>query len=199
MAPPDEHRSQDARPAVEPAFAELRARLDVDLDALNQAIAGIDQAQADWKPSLSGWSVGETIHHLVLSNRTFALVARKLVQQGRREGLTARPEGRRSWPRLRSVADVAVSGPARNPERVTPTHGLPIEKLRRDLVDSHGAVEAMIPALAGLDIEALHLPHPFGFELNLFQWIDIAGAHERRHLEQIRRTLAAPGFPTRRA
>lgn len=93
---------------------------------------------------------------------------------------------------------MAVSGPVRNPERVTPAHGLPIERLRRDLVESHGAVEAVIPALAGLDLEALHLPHPLGFELNLFQWIDIAGAHERRHLAQIRRILAAPGFPPRR-
>lgn len=35
-----------------------------------------------------------------------------------------------------------------------------------------------------------------GLLLNLFQWTDIAGAHERRHLYQIETVLAAEGFPS---
>jgi hypothetical protein len=119
-----------------------------------------------------------------------------LVERGRREGLNARPEGRRSWPRLRTFADVKASGPVRNPNRVTPTHGLPVEQLRRELVESHRAVERQIPDLGGLDLAALRFPHPLGFELNVFQWADITGAHERRHLHQIETVLAAQGFPS---
>ena len=194
-----EHRKDqtggDSAEPLEPALEELRARLAADLEALAAAVGNIAQAQADWRPAPERWSVGENLHHLVLSNRTFAIVARKLIQRGRREALAPGPNSRRSWPRLRSIADATVSGPVKNPDRVTPTHGLPIEQLRQDLAASHAAVQEQVPALAGLDLDALRMPHPLGFELNLYHWVDIAGAHERRHLAQIRAIAAEPGFP----
>jgi hypothetical protein len=195
--PMDEHHGGGVGDEpLESALEDLRARLAADLEALMGAVASLGQAQADWRPAPDRWSVGEVLHHLVLSNCSFALVVRKLVDRGRREGLSARPYGRRSWPRLRVIADVQVSGPVRNPERVTPGRGLPVEQLRRELVESHRAVGLQIPELAGLDLGALRFPHPLGFELNLFQWADIAGAHERRHLHQIETVLAAEGFPS---
>lgn len=188
--------NEGSRPPLESALEDLRARIAIDLEALMAVVRTLSQTQADWRPAADRWAVGEILHHLILSNRSFALVAGKLVERGRREGLAARPDGRRSWPRLRTIADVQASGPVRNPDRVTPTHGLPIEQLRRELVESHQAVALKIPDLAGLDLAALRFPHPLGFELNLFQWADIAGAHERRHLHQIETVLAAEGFPS---
>jgi hypothetical protein len=179
-----------------PALEELRGRLAADLDALTAVVWTLNQAQADWRPAPERWSVGEVLHHLVLSNRSFARVVAKLVKHGRRLGLAAPPDARRSWPRLRAVADVEASGPVKNPDLVTPTHGLPVQQLRRDLVESHESVAVQIPDIAGLDLAALRFPHPLGFELNLFQWVDITGAHERRHLHQIERLLAADGFPS---
>jgi hypothetical protein len=139
--------------------------------------------------------VGEILHHLTLSNRVFAAVVHSLVGRGRREGLLAGADARRSWPRMRSIADPRASGPVANPERVTPSGGLPIDVLRADLTAAHARVASQIPDLAGLDLAALVAPHPLGFELNLYQWVDIAGAHERRHLVQIRDILASAGFP----
>jgi hypothetical protein len=188
--------NEGGRPPLEPALEDLQARLAIDLEALMAVVRTLSQTQADWRPAPDRWSVGEILHHLILSNRSLALVVGKLVERGRREGLAARPDGRRSWPRLRTIADVRASGPVRNPDRVTPTHGLPAEQLRRGLVESHQAVALQIPDLAGLDLAALHFPHPLGFELNLFQWTDIAGAHERRHLHQIETVLAAELFPS---
>jgi hypothetical protein len=187
--------NEGGEPRLAPALEELRARLAADLDALTAVVWTLSQTQADWKPAPERWSVGEVLHHLVLSNRSFARAVAKLVERGRREGLAAPPNARQSWPRLRSIADVNASGPVRNPERVTPTHGLPIQQLRRELVESHQAVALQIPDLAGLDLGTLRFPHPLGFELNLYQWTDIMGAHERRHLHQIETLLAAQGFP----
>jgi hypothetical protein len=180
---------------LEPALEELRARLAADLDALIAVVGPLSQAQSDWKSAPERWSTGEVLHHLILSNRSFARVVAKLVERGRRDGLDAAPGARRSWPRLRGIADVGASGPVKNPDRVTPTHGLPIQQLRRDLVESHESVAVQIPDLAGLDLGALRFPHPLGFELNLYQWTDIMGAHERRHLHQIEALLASDGFP----
>ncbi|MFI5166728.1 MAG: DinB family protein [Thermoanaerobaculales bacterium] len=187
--------SDDTAPKLEPALEELRQRLDADLAAVMAEVANLTQAQADWKPAPERWSVGEVLHHLALANRSFAFVVRKLVTRGHSEGLAAQPGARRSWPRMRSIADASLSGPVRNPDRATPRHGRPIEALRNELVASHAAVAEQLPTLAGLDLAALTLSHPLGFDLNLYQWVDIAGAHERRHLAQIRTVIAEPGFP----
>ncbi|MBZ5589097.1 MAG: DinB family protein [Acidobacteriia bacterium] len=196
MTNPDERdNGAGGKDPLEPALEELRARLAADLAAVLGAVASLSQAQADWRPAPDRWTVGEVLHHIVLSNRSFARVVGKLVEVGRREGPTVPPKGRRSWPRLRSFADASASGPVKNPDRVTPSHGLPIEQLKRDLVESHHAVVEQIPALSTLEMAELRFPHPLGFELNLYHWVDIAGAHEHRHLAQIQAVMAAPGFP----
>jgi len=186
-----EQRSSD----IEPGLAELQQRLAADIAAVLASIGTVTQAQTDWRPVEGRWSVGEVLHHLVLSNRLFALAVRTLIERGKGAGLVARAGSRRTWPRLRSIADVSTLGPVKHPDRVTPAHGLPIEALRMDLSASHGAVAEQIPELAGLDLEVLRLAHPLGFELNLFHWVDIAGAHEQRHLRQIEAIMAEPGFP----
>ena len=190
-----QHDGEAAGKPLGPEREELRGRLAVDLAAVLDAVGSLTQAQSEWRPAPDRWSVGEVLHHLAISNRGFSVVVRKLIQRGRREALNAGPASRRSWPRLRSIADAGVSGPIKNPEFATPSAGLPIDELRRNLEASHAAVEEQIPALEGLDLEALRMPHPLGFELNLYQWADIAGAHERRHLAQILATMSAPGFP----
>jgi hypothetical protein len=185
------------RPALEPALEELRRRLADDLEAVLRAVRNLDQMQADWKAAPERWSVGEILHHLALSNRAFARALHALVRRGRRERLVCPPQGRRSWPRLRSIADVRISGPVVNPPQATPTHGLSIDALRQELTDSHAAVVDRLPDLTDLDLASLRLPHPLGFNLNLYQWADIAGAHERRHLAQIEAVTTHPAFPDR--
>ena len=186
-----ERRSSD----IEAGLAELQQRLAADIAALLATVGTVTQAQADWRPVAARWSVGVVLQHLVLSNRAFALAVRTLIERGKGAGLAARAGSRRTWPRLRSITDVKTLGPVKHPDRVTPAHGLPIEELRQDLSASHGAVAEQIPQLAGLDLEALRLPHPLGFELNLFHWVDIAGAHEQRHLRQIEAIMTEPAFP----
>lgn len=182
---------------LEPALVELADRLAADRAAVLAAIDGLVQEQADWRPESGVWSVGEVLHHLILSNRGFAKQARALVERGRQENSLAKEGQRRTWPRLRSLADVAASGRLKNPEYVTPKARVPIDELRAKFAESHDAVARQVPTLSPLDYGALKARHPFGFEINLYQWIDAAGAHEQRHLRQIREVLAAPGFPSR--
>ena len=186
----------DGEERLEPALEELRGRLAADIAAVLDAVGDVTQAQSEWRPAHDRWSIGEILHHLAISNRGFAVAVHKLAKRGRRDSLAAGLGSRRSWPRMRSIADAAASGPVKNPEFATPAAGLAIGELRRDLAATHAAVANQIPALQGLDFAALRWPHPLGFELNLFQWADIAGAHERRHLAQIRAVMSEPGFPS---
>jgi len=182
-------------PAGDPAVFELTGRLAADLAALLATVAGLSQAQADWRPAEGRWSVGEILHHLCLSNSYFAASTGALIERGEREALLAGPTSRRVWPRLRLVADATASGPVAHPSAATPTHGLPLADLVAEVGEWHAAVAALLPRIVPLDLAALRAPHPLGFELNLFQWFDMMGAHERRHLLQIHAIRDAGGFP----
>jgi len=186
---------QTAAPHLDPAVAELERRLAGDLAALVDAVTGLDQRQTDWRPGPDRWSIGEVLHHLAVSNAFFAARAGRMVERGHAEGRRAPAGDRRSWPRLRLIADRKASGPVAHPAAATPTHGLPVAELRARLAASHADLVALLPRLAGLDLASITARHPLGFELNLFQWFDAAGAHERRHLVQIEEIKAAAGFP----
>lgn len=179
----------------DPAVAELERRLLEDFTALEAAFADLDQRQADWQPGPERWSVGEVLHHLTLSNRYFAARVSRLIERGRADGMIATADARRTWPRLRLIADRKASGPVENPSGSTPTANLPIAELRADLSTSHHAVAEQVSSIAWLDLGNIKANHPLGFEINLFQWFDAAGAHERRHLAQIEEVKASPGFP----
>ena len=179
----------------DPAVAELERRLSEDIAVLMAAVAGLDQGQADWRPGPERWSVGEVLHHLAISNVYFATRVARLIERGRSVADDAATDARRTWPRLRLIADRKASGPVQNPAGSTPTPGLPIGELRDALVSSHRAVTEQLPSIAGFDLAAVTARHPLGFEINLFQWFDAAGAHERRHLAQIEETKATIGFP----
>ena len=188
--------TNDDLPWSDPAVDELARRLDADLTALLAAVSGLSQTQSDWRPAPDRWSIGEVLDHLALSNRLFARVIAALVARCRSEGLSATPGGRRVWPRLRVVADAAASGPVANPARTTPAASRPIAELIAALTAAHAAIATQIKDLAGLVLAAARVRHPLGFDLNLFQWVDAAGAHERRHLGQIATIAACPDFPT---
>jgi hypothetical protein len=52
-----------------------------------------------------------------------------------------------------------------------------------------------VEQLAAYDLTHLKYPHPLLGELDMYQWILIAGGHEGRHIAQIGRIKAAAGFP----
>lgn len=179
----------------DPAVTELERRLCEDLAALEAAVTGLDQCQADWRPGPERWSVGEVLHHLAIANRYFAARIARLIERGRAGTSVATAAARRVWPRLRLIADRQASGPVRNPEGSTPSYGLPVGDVRDELRAAHREIVDQVPAVAGLDLAGITARHPLGFEINLFQWFDAVGAHERRHLAQIEEIKAAPGFP----
>jgi hypothetical protein len=52
-----------------------------------------------------------------------------------------------------------------------------------------------IEQLSPYDLTQLKYPHPFLGELDMYQWILIAGGHEGRHVAQIKRIKSEAGFP----
>lgn len=181
--------------ALSPELAELQQRLEQDLAEVLAEVAGLSAAQADWRPGPDRWSIGENLDHMTLGNRYFHGHISALVDRGRAEGLRAGPDTRRSWKRSRSLADPTVF-PVKAPENWAPRRGLPPAELTAGYEQTFRALLEVLPAADELDMGALESQHFLGFSRNLYQWLDLAGAHAQRHLVQIRAIKAAPGFPT---
>ena len=101
---------------------------DVRAEVLREA-DGLSQAQADWRPSPSDWSVGEILHHLTLAEiNTGKLTSKLLKDTGGAGRCPTRPDltafaALPPWP----------PGPREAPPVVRPDKGHPIEQLLQDM------------------------------------------------------------------
>ena len=176
-------------PAVQTVWDELQAVRGEVLDE----VLGTSQAQADWRPSTSDWSVGELIHHLTIAEIHTGKLTTKLIKEGQASGIL------RPFPQdLGAFTPLPAPppGPAEAPPVVRPEHGHPIGTLIEEMKVVRERSWQSIEKLASVDPRPLTFKH-FAFgALDLGQWWMLQARHDRIHLEQLRGVKASPGFPT---
>src|ERR1044071_7948497 len=64
--------------------------------SLLDSISGLSRAQRDYKPEGDGWSIGDIVHHLALTDEANAKLVSKMLKQARALGLPPDPEPDRS-------------------------------------------------------------------------------------------------------
>ena len=67
----------------------------------------------------------------------------------------------------------------------------PLDAAFATLDSERTALRDAIIAADGLALGTVRLPHPRFGDLDLYQWFTFLGAHEARHVEQVRETAAA--------
>jgi hypothetical protein len=155
-------------------------------------VDGLSQAQADWRPAPTEWSVGEIVDHLTLAEINTGKLTTKLTREAEGTpapfpaalaGFTPLP----SWP----------PGPAEAPPVVRPAGGKPIAELLGTMRATRARSRQSIEKLGTLDPRQLTFKHFRLGDLDLAQWWQLQAQHDSTHLEQIRAVKAAPGFPAR--
>lgn len=138
---------------------------------LLDAIGGLSEPQAAWRPADDEWSVAEVIRHALNASRDVLRVI---------EGLAGGdPEGRRTRP-----GEQPRAAPARFAE------------LRHEFV-AHSVDVAALPArLPAAPNEQLTAPHARFGELNCRAWFLFQRLHDGDHRGQIARIRATAGFPS---
>jgi hypothetical protein len=143
------------------------ARLEL-LDALD----GVTDAQADFKPSPDAWSIREVAQHILKSSRgTRGLVQRLAAGQGPGEG------DDRVFETPRETTDA------------------PIEALRDELLRdglAWAAATEQLPPRPPLEPTA---PHMMFGPLHARAWYLFERVHDVDHANQIKAVKAAPGYP----
>jgi hypothetical protein len=160
--------------------------------ALEDEVGGLSDAQLGFQPG-GGWSIGEILDHLCLSEQSITRAVSRLLQQAAGLGQIAEPG---HWDPPTSEIDRALyDRPASAPESVRPSPDRALEPLLADLAESRQRFQDVTRRADGRAVGPVTLAHFQLGQLNFYQWLAVEGAHEAKHLAAIRRIKTDPRFP----
>ena len=165
-----------------------------------QLVAGLSEAQLNWKPAPDQWSIAQCLDHLTLAEEKFEPYFTAAIARGRERwpvsgAVPYRPTRLGGW-LSRQVAPEAtrkVSAPrVFQPSEASEIH----DALDRFLKQQEGFLRFVREA-EGLDYNKTRLRSPVTplMRYSLADAFVITAVHCRRHLAQARRVREAPGFP----
>jgi hypothetical protein len=182
---------------------ELRAQLErieaIKRDA-RELVDSLDDAQLNWRPEQSRWSIAQCLQHVVISGQGYLPRLGELIEAARARSRQHRPPFRpgfvSSWfirsmeppPRFKAKTFRAMEPPPR-PER------------RDDVLQSflvfHDELAVRVRAMHDVDLNAARMRSPFfrPLQFTLGQVVELLITHARRHLWQARQVRQHPGFP----
>jgi DinB family protein len=166
-------------------------------DAIRQALVtevrGLSEAQLVFQPTPGKWSIGEILDHLSLAERSIARVASRVLQQAAGRGLIGEPGSMEPPPY--QIDRGTFDAPAAAPESVLPSLGRPLERLLASLEESRERLLEVSSRADGRVVGNVTVRHFQLGELHFYQWLLLEGAHESKHLAQIRQIKLQSKFP----
>jgi len=173
----------------ERGMSELHATRKLFLDS----VAGLSEAQWNFKPAPEAWSVAECAEHIALSeDRLYEMVTQKLMKAPAEPEKKAEVKGKDELI-LQQTIDRSQKFQA--PEMLRPTHQWPSkDDLIAHFRESRDRTIAYVERTPD-DLREHFVPHP-GFKLlDGYQWLLLISAHSHRHTLQIEEVKANPNFP----
>ena len=180
----------------------LRAILD-DLEKADQQArriaTGLSDAQANWHPDETGWSVAQCLDHLARANTVYAAALHKALKESRSAKGPGRGPIQPGW-FSRLVIRSFEPPPKRKlraPKKIVPGSEIRSQEALQSFLRSHEDVRTVIRDGAQLDLNRIRFRNPFiGFlRFTVGTGLLIITAHDRRHLWQAERVLECSGFP----
>ncbi len=185
-------------------------------------VSELTQLQFDHTPRQGGWSIGEVLHHLILTDAIITkdvtdllelhhagkktVVNRSLVEFD--VSIAPIPK---SFLKFAAVPFTINSRllpkamlnymarsrwvPFRHPSAANPTSGLLAKDLRCDLTESHESLAAVFEGDPEVDYTRLIHKHPLFGVNNIVEVLVFGANHEGRHQEQIRDILRSADLP----
>jgi non-ribosomal peptide synthetase component F len=181
------------------SLADVRSELEAIGAEADTVFGRLDARQLNWKPEASRWSVAQCLEHLVTANRQMADMADQALDPARRRTIWQRLP---IWPGLLGRMLVRSQSPDttrrfKAPGKAQPAASAIDAGIVGRFVDQQRTLIARLDAVATRDLASAVMASPF---VGLVTYTVLDGwrlmvAHERRHVQQARRVMAAPGFP----
>jgi hypothetical protein len=176
---------------------EIVESITVDREELIESVSGLSQAQLDYKPGDDQWSISDIVHHLALTDEGNAKLIKRMLR--RAEQMNLSPDdapGDSMVERLGAFGEEFRNTKAQAPDFFIPHSSLPVQESFARLKASRRELIGALEQLALYDLSQLTYRHPILGELNLYQWLIMAGRHESRHSAQIKRIKSHLDFPS---
>lgn len=149
------------------------------------------------RPQPASWSAAECLAHLSVSSEMFLPVIRTAVDDGRRNGLTAKQKKEPTMDLLGRVLRWAMEPPIRKRYKTTAPFVPKSVRAKADAFGEFAALQSKLIDLLhdarGLDLTKIRITSPFDRRVryNLYSAFRILTAHQRRHLWQAEQAVAA--------
>ncbi len=189
--------------ASEPLVAELqeyRRQFEAIIEDTRELLAGLTDAQFNWRIAPGSWSIAECLAHL---NVTGQLTLQSIDHSLKK--VQAQPETFNHGPFRRSLlgrlAIWGIEPPAKikvkAPKLFTPLPEHLMAVVAPAFMSLHEQLLRRLQQANGLDLARIKVTSAASslIKMNLGQTIAFLAAHERRHLWQARQVKNNPGFP----
>jgi hypothetical protein len=162
-------------------------------------VAPLSEDQFNWHPAPGSWSIAQCIDHLNVTARVYLPRLDEAIAEAVRRGLYGEGPfnhdfvGRWFVRIMEPPAGIKVKAPA--------SFQPPQRRSRSEILAGFRAYQVQfvdrLRQASGLDLRRakVHSPASAWIKISLNSSFALMAAHERRHLWQARRVLAAPGFP----
>jgi hypothetical protein len=153
-----------------------------------ETMVDISDIEAQTRLDDEKWSISQIVEHLALVDQGIARICGKLLSEAKNAGQMS--DGTISissdfWQRAAQIAEEKVEAPL----QVQPTGGTTVSDSVEELCDNVKTFEKMRSDLEVYDLTIPKFPHPYFGPINAVEWLVVAGEHERRHTQQIKRLL----------
>ena len=192
--------------SVQAKPAELPPHLKTILDDLEKSddgarrLAGdLSDAQVNWQPDETAWSIAQCLDHLGRANTVYAAALQEAVKETRTKKEEQPAAIRPGW--LGRLFIASLEPPPRRklraPKQIVPASRMGCREVLEAFLRSQEDMRAVIQEAANLDLNRIRFRNPFiGFlRFTVGTGLLIITAHNRRHLWQAERVLESPGFP----
>jgi len=158
-----------------------------------ETIGSLTNEQIDAKPDPDRWSIREVVEHVAIVNEGMSKICAKLLSRAKANeapgdgSLKLAPEFLQA---IESIREEKLKAP----EMVLPVNSLPVTASLERLDAGDSIFADLRSQFETVDGTEAKFPHPYFGNMSAQEWLVLAGAHEARHLRQIKdlvRTLAA--------
>lgn len=168
----------------------------------NDAKASFGQlspAQLNWKPSEKGWSVGQCLDHIILTNEQFYPEFARLATGTRQNSFWENWSPFTGWAGRFLISAVSVdSKKAKAPSKAI----VPPSEIESNIVERFAGhiaqVNQKVEACAGADRSKSVVTSPFlfVFTYSLDDAYTVLVEHTKRHIRQAKRVVENEGYPS---
>jgi hypothetical protein len=162
-------------------------------------LAGLAPNQLRWRPGPGRWSLAECLSHLAITARRGAAHWVPAIEAARARGLTGPGPFSLGWLGAKFVTYLGPNPkrPAPAPAIFAPPADIDPDTARSDFERTQDELRGILASAEGLDLSrvgARSAVTPL-IRFNLAVWFAGTVAHQRRHLDQMKRIRNDPAFP----